>query len=410
MPIFSTDGHAIACPSCGSNNLIRNGSNRYGERYRCRDCNSYCSERTAVYADPSMLEEGVRLAKQNQRLQDRNRVERKKFREYARIENAAIALNEQLIAVLEGHSFRMTLDPVTPDAGAIGVVQLSDIHFNELIDIPGNKYDFTIASQRLQKHAAACVHEFKNAGVKRVIIASTGDLMNSDRRLDEITVAANNRVNATILAVEILQQFIRDFARHWHVDFLWVCGNEGRINPEMGYNTFMASDNYDHMIPMILNELFTDVETVQFHAPENPMEKVVELNGLNFLLLHGHGGVKGQPADAAAKIRAKYAERGITIDYMIWGHIHEAYISELFARSGSPAGGNAFSTNALSLMGKASQNCYVITESGEISGKMIPLQKYDGYPGYDFEHSLAAYNTKSADKTRPHTSILQITI
>lgn len=411
MPVATTDGWLIACPACGSTELVKNGTERSsGQRYRCKDCRGYCSERTAVYAAPDAIEEAVRLAKQKQRLMDRNRVERKTFREFARIDNTAAALNESLISLLEAHAFRLSPPTTRVEQGAIGVAQLSDLHFNELIDIPGNKYDFSIAAKRLQKFARWCIGRFIHANVKRVVIFFTGDLLNSDRRLDEITSAATNRTQAMLLAAEILQQFIRDFAADWHVDVLWVCGNEGRINQEVGFTHFVASDNYDHAIPLILSHLFRDAQHVTFHPPENPMEKVVELNGLNLLLLHGHGGVKGTPSDAAAKIRAKYAERGIPIDYMVWGHIHEACVSELFARSGSPAGGNAFSTNALSLLGKASQNMYIITEAGEISGEVVPLQKYDGYDGYDFEQTLAAYNTKSAAKTRSHTPILQITI
>ena len=33
------------------------------------------------------------------------------------------------------------------------VVQLSDLHFNEVVDLPSNRYDFTVASQRLAKLA-----------------------------------------------------------------------------------------------------------------------------------------------------------------------------------------------------------------------------------------------------------------
>jgi len=33
------------------------------------------------------------------------------------------------------------------------IVQLSDLHFNERVELPSNRYDFTVAAQRLRKLA-----------------------------------------------------------------------------------------------------------------------------------------------------------------------------------------------------------------------------------------------------------------
>ena len=48
-----------------------------------------------------IIEKNVRLAKTTQKLNDINRVERKSFREHARIENAVESLNIELIKILK---------------------------------------------------------------------------------------------------------------------------------------------------------------------------------------------------------------------------------------------------------------------------------------------------------------------
>jgi len=411
--MISSDGFACGCPRCGSTDLT-NGSDRTlasGEkkpRYKCRECAWHGSG--VEYAEQDVIEATVKQANKAQKYQDINRVERKAFREHSRVVNLHETLNENLVKILENHKFNSPRKPKVSIEGAVGVAHFSDLHFNELIDLPFNKYDFQVASKRIQKYVHTTIHEFKGQNVKRVVVALGGDLLNSDRRLDEITAQATNRTQAMVLAVEILQQAIRDFAKEWAVDVVWVCGNEGRVNKEIGFNNIVASDNYDHAIPMMMRHLFADFEGVTFHIPENPMEVVFNVNGKNILLLHGHGGGKGNPTDKAASVRGRYAERGTCIDFTIWGHIHEACVSELFARSGSPAGANAFSDGALGLAGKASLNCYTVTQEGEISGRVMPLQEYAAYEGYEIDSSLCAYNAKSLEKTRPHATILEIVV
>ena len=91
------------------------------------------SEVTALEPDLELLTETVRLAKGNQKLQDIQRIERKAFREHARIENAVTAYNEAIVNELQaiGGSLRgceRRSGPLDPDASVL-VVHLSDNHF-----------------------------------------------------------------------------------------------------------------------------------------------------------------------------------------------------------------------------------------------------------------------------------------
>jgi len=103
--------------------------------------------------DFETVAENVRLAKSAQAAQDRNRIKDKAFREHARIENAVLSYNEALIAELEQHGAALAdcprrTGPLDPKAAAL-VVHLSDNHFNELVNLPTNRFDFEVAAKRL---------------------------------------------------------------------------------------------------------------------------------------------------------------------------------------------------------------------------------------------------------------------
>ena len=57
------------------------------------------------------------------------------------------------------------------DGDNVGVVQLSDLHLNEIINLPQNQYDLRVAAQRLHKHVSNCIQLFDAKGVKTVLLA-----------------------------------------------------------------------------------------------------------------------------------------------------------------------------------------------------------------------------------------------
>ena len=97
--------------------------------------------------DKELIDASIKLAKSNQRLKDTNRVERKAFRESARIENAISEYNKALIAGLEKESLHLDkfkFPEFKANKNGKLVIQLSDLHLNELIDIADNQYDLSL--------------------------------------------------------------------------------------------------------------------------------------------------------------------------------------------------------------------------------------------------------------------------
>lgn len=361
--------------------------------------------------DEELLEQNVKLGFQKQKLADLRRIENKSFREHARKYNAVEGYIQELKEVFDKNSLHTkTVKHNTKDSKKVGVLHLSDLHFNELVNLEHNKYDFTIAGQRLRFFVEQAIKYFKADGVKTVFVAFTADLMNSDRRLDELLATATNRSRATFCAVDILNQVILDLNKHFNVKVGWVNGNEGRVGKDLGFVEQIASDNYDEVILRTMSYYFKDAKGVEFIEPQDALEMVVNVAGQNLLLIHGHT-LGRDVSKGISKYKSKYASKGVIIDYIIYGHIHEAYISDTFARSGSPVGDNSYSDKALNLAGRASQNIYIFSEDGNRNGIKIDLQNIPkGYKGYETDKSLHSYNIKSADKGKPHSLIMQIVI
>ena len=204
----------LGCPNCYSIQIIKSGWDNGRQRYQCKRCKHRSSY---PVTDVELLRENVRYRKEKQKAQDVTRIERKGFREHARIENAVEEYSKELKQLFENYKLHKATRKHKSSSKAVGVIQFSDVHFNELVDLSNNKYDFKVAAQRCQYFVERAKQYFKNANITNVVVALTGDLLNSDRRLDELLNQATNRAKATFLSVDIMQQVILDINKQFNV-------------------------------------------------------------------------------------------------------------------------------------------------------------------------------------------------
>ena len=357
------------------------------------------------------------LQKEQQKARDLTRIAAKDQRETARIENAVTVYNEAILAELKQHGAALAdcprrTGPLDPKAAAL-VVHLSDNHFNELVNLPTNRFDFEVAAKRLALLAQKAKLLGKAYGVERVVVYFGGDLMNSDRRLDELLAMSTNRARATLLAVHIYKQFLTDLRSEFFVDCFGVTGNESRAKDDLGWVDVVATDSYDFTIYSMLQALFeaTEDKGMRFHDFE-ANEVVFKLHNETFLGVHGHQ-VNATDQKKCQAIIGKYAAKGINITHILCGHIHATVISDYVSRNASLVGSNAYSEEALGFVSKAAQNIHIVTPQG-LDGFKADLQNVDGVEGYEVISKLAEYNAKSADKAglamREPTTLVQVII
>ena len=396
----------LVCPNCFSSQLTKQGWEKDRQRYGCKKC-----RHKTIYPlqpdDVEIIQSNVKLAKQKQSIQDLNRIERKTFREYARVENAIAEYTKNLKEIFDKYKLNKLTKSHRQSTKAVGVIQFSDVHFNELVDLEHNKYDFNVASKRCKSFVKRSIMYFKSQSITNVLLVQSGDLLNSDRRLDELLSMATNRAKATFLAVDIFQQVILELNEHFNVSVASVTGNESRVKDNWGWSTMLASDNYDYTIFQTLRYIFKNSK-INF-IDGDPTEVVVEVAGQNLLILHGNGSIKGGLDKSVTQLMGRYKARGIDVDYVIFGHVHSARVGDNFSRSSSMVGANDYSEKALNLAGRASQNCYIFYDNGNRDGVKIDLQNYDE-DMYEIDKSLEAYNAKSHDKISSGTTIFKVVV
>ena len=363
--------------------------------------------------DRELLQFNVRLAKARQAQADTNRIERKAFREHARIENAVAAYTRELCSLLDERGFThgIKLSPVPKGGDAVLIVQLSDLHFNERVDLPSNRYDFTVAAQRLVKLAQRVKQLGKSYGARKVVVACLGDFLNSDRRLDELMSNSTNRSKATLLAVDILKGFLLDLREQFELEVYGITGNESRVGKELGWSDALATDSYDLMIYGILQRGFAGTKGIKF-CGFRANELLFEVMGRTFLCLHGHQ-IKADVQRSVQEITGKYAAQGITVDYTLFGHMHASAIGDYHARNASLVGSNAYSEAGLNYCSKAAQNVHIVTGSkggGTIDGMKVDLQDVSGIQPYPFASEWEAYCPKSERKLHSPSVVYQVVV
>lgn len=357
--------------------------------------------------DAEMIEANDSLKKQAQFHKDKNRIAEKAYRSHAREFNAAQALNEAIERAIEKLpecllDYQVRTGPYQSDTPVI-VAQLSDLHLNELINMGDvNTFDFKVASQRLQKYVEMLKLQAETFGAERVVFAFGGDLVNSDRRIDEKLAEATNRADAMVIAGELLFEMIMDVRADYFVDVLAVVGNEGRVGEKQSFAKKAAKYNYDTGVLKIVRSLCEKAcpvdKGLRWYLHESGInERTFEIKGKTFLILHGNqGGVAGGSQKTVQAAIGKYAmTRDIKIDKVLAGHIHSSIAGDYFSRNASLAGSNDYS-DSLQFASKAAQNLHVVTDDS-IFSLVVDLQDASGFEGYPIEHLLELYGCTTYD-------------
>lgn len=365
--------------------------------------------------DKELLAENVRLAKDKQRLQDVQRIERKAFREDARIENAVSEFGKELANLNRTYATKLlqniNIEPLkcSVDKHVVGVIQVTDVHANELIELPHNQYNWTVLSKRMKKLINESLQYFDFRHVEKVVMVYTGDMLNSDRRLDELLNQSTNRAKAANLLAHIITQSILEVRNAgYEVAIISVLGNESRVKQEMSFSNESFSDNYDYTIMAQVKQVFefANIEGIVFHSIDK-MENVIDFGEQRWLVMHDMPQSTSKQ-EKTQSIIGKYSLSGKPVDFVISGHIHAHRGTDISCRSGSMSGSNSYNEHALGLIGRASGVCYVV-DGKERYYQYIDLQYADN-EGYGIVKELEAYNVKSELKTKQQTAIFQVVI
>ena len=367
---------------------------------------TYIAERLIEGAKvkPLAIELGItewRCRKVKQQLLDMGRIDRtndrKSHRKTTSIENLGESIDITLRSVAKqlGKSKRPKI--AKKKGASVAMVTLSDCHFNELCSEESNTYDLDVASQRLALLASRVRTYAKANGCDTVIVSLVGDLINSDRRMDELLSAATSRARAVVIATHMISQFILDLRQDFNINVASVSGNESRIGKDLCWSDLAASDNFDMMIHYNLNMLFKDDKGIKMLEPDTQV-KILEVGPHTIALTHGTTLNAGDQKSVQAFMGKYSQESGVKLNHVFCGHIHATLISDYVSRNSSLSGGNGYSGKALHFASKAAQNCTILHMSGAMEGIKIDLSVTDGVEGYCQLEQSKSWGIKSAQK------------
>ena len=260
------------------------------------------------------------------------------------------------------------------DNKPVGILHLTDLHFNEMVSINNNTYNFSVASKRLKQFVNKAKVYFDANNIEMVVISLTGDLMNNQKIVDKSQNQEYNRSYAFLVGLDLLRQVISDLSNNYKVVVASVSGNESRIDDLTGYTSKLITDNFDFLFHNMLEIIFIDHPNIEFYGGKYD-EKILKILNTNVLMLHGNTISTNDNHKAVQTLMGKWSATGYNVDFVIYGHIHSANVGDFHARSSSLVGGNGFSNNGLQLYGRASQNIHIIYPNKTRDSIKIDLQE-----------------------------------
>lgn len=134
---------------------------------------------------------------------------------------------------------------------------------------------------------------------------------------------------------QLIAQVLRELAPYFEEVDVWsIIGNHGRITDKYEFDKTAVPSNHDTLIMKIAEVYCKDIPNIKFNFPDG-LSAIVNVEGWNFLLHHGHGKKGGNEAWQQAKRKAGSLvplHRG-EIHYFCSGHYHSA--GEAPARGGA---------------------------------------------------------------------------
>ena len=274
------------------------------------------------------------------------------------------------------------------------------------IDNVGNEFDFEIASKRCYSYIQDAMTVFSAFNVKTVWFAMLGDMINSDRRPEEMIMKATSRANAYFIAVELIEQMILQLNTKYNVYVSGVSGNESRFDIDYSSSNIKLQDNFDYMIYQQMKIDFEDKSGIEF-LDINIKGEVINFFGKRILVQHGMTLKSNDSQKEIQMQNGKWTFKGQPFDYMLTGHFHSTKITDLYSRNSSVVGGNSYSDDGLNLFSKAAQNIHLVNPKF-IHSMKIDLQDNFDDNHYSYRKSLEAYDRKSLDKLKQPKKIIEI--
>lgn len=265
-----------------------------------------------------------------------------------------------------------TYTPIIPSEKKM-VVCLSDLHIGALVDTDINKFNFTIAQERMQEYLNKVLTEVENNGISEVFLMNLGDVVENPYMHNLAFNCEFTAQDQITRATDLVIKFIVGLSEKVNVTVAGIAGNHDRYNENKN-----ASLDGDHAVKAVnysINSFIENskIERVRYEQAKD-YDHFVYINGVAIKFVHGDlDGINDQ------NLLAKHsAIDGIVYDLIVMGHYHHYWIKEQGINKavvgfGTIKGSDGYSEKVRKLS-RPSQGIIIIDENGEFEVKQIKLK------------------------------------
>lgn len=259
-------------------------------------------------------------------------------------------------------------------------LQLSDIHFGEVIDpaaVAGgfNGYDKEIAARRLKE----LFDEFEDFAPPEadVVLVLGGDMFSGTIH-DDLAATNDGTPHECVLELaDLISPLIRRLAETHAVRIAAVMGNHGRVVTKP-FNKAMHSVNWDWLLYKVLARDMRDLTNVEWDIPDGA-DALVESCEKHYVITHGDniGTGSWRPnmlVRAAENVARQYF---VPIEAVILHHFHYAqYIARPgVVVNGSLCGPSEFAANKRFPLTPPEQNMWITSSRGIETFRTVCLRQ-----------------------------------
>lgn len=229
------------------------------------------------------------------------------------------------------------------------VVALGDIHFGEYMDVRGfvgeviNHYDDQVCKERMGRLLRRIEDIYQREHTRDIHVMLVGDCITGMLRMSQLQNLQYGIVDSTILFSELFAGWVKEIADRTgaHVTVHMVGGNHDEVRPLGSKAGEFPKDNVIKIIHWYLEAKLAGYTVLVTISPLTGRYHYVNVDGYNFLMLHGEGGRIGDLSRDAVNVYGRH------VDYFVCGHLHH----EEEIASGTTKDGNSIIVRVPSLCG-----------------------------------------------------------
>ena len=203
------------------------------------------------------------------------------------------------------------------------VVMLGDIHYGEEMDVRGfygepiNVYNAAICLNRMTELFEQIVLISQREKPNNIQIMMVGDCIAGMLRMSQLQSLQYGIVDQTIRFGNLFANWLTniDNCTDAHIDVHMVGGNHDEVRPLGSKARDFPGDNIIKIVNWYLKARFDSIKNITVHDLTGRYH-MVDVEGYNFLMLHGDGGKIGDICRDAVNVY------GHPVDYFVCGHLH----------------------------------------------------------------------------------------